>query len=135
MLNTRLQTILEILPEIHSVVDVGTDHCLLPIAIKQKFPNMEVAAADVAKGPLASAQKQLLDHNIHDIQLYLSNGVHTIDKQYDCVIIAGMGANTMMDIIGQDLDYCHNCKYLILQANKDVDLLRKSVKHALRRVK
>ena len=125
MLNTRLQTILDILPEVQSVVDVGTDHCLLPIAIKQKYPSMEVAAADVAKGPLASAQKQLQDHNIEDIQLYLSNGVHSIDKQYECVIVAGMGANTMMEIMEQDLQYCKNCKYLILQANKDVDLLRK----------
>ena len=125
MLNIRLQTILDILPEVNSVVDVGTDHCLLPIAIKQKYPLMDVAASDVAKGPLASAQKQLQDHNIEDIQLYLSNGVHSIDKQYECVIVAGMGANTMMEIMEQDLQYCKNCKYLILQANRDVDLLRK----------
>ena len=40
MLTLRLQTILDILPTVDSVIDVGTDHCLLPIAIKQKYPTM-----------------------------------------------------------------------------------------------
>ena len=73
MLTKRLQTILDVLPNVQSVVDVGTDHCLLPIAIKKKYPNMEVCASDVAKGPLASAQKMLQEYRMQDIQLYLSN--------------------------------------------------------------
>lgn len=124
MLTKRLQTILDVLPSVQSVVDVGTDHCLLPIAIKKKFPNMEVSASDVAKGPLASAQKMLQDFQMNDIQLYLSNGVQDLPKQYEAVIIAGMGANTMIEILGNGLNYCTKCKYLVLQANKDVDLLR-----------
>ena len=124
MLTTRLQTILELLPEVDSVIDVGTDHCLLPIAIKQKFPSMEVAASDVAKGPLLSAQKQLQEYKVSDIELFLSNGLQSISKQYDSVIIAGMGANTMIEIMENNLDYCKNCKYMILQANKDLDILR-----------
>ena len=124
MLTKRLQTILDVLPKVQSIVDVGTDHCLLPIAIKKQYPNMEVSASDVAKGPLASAQKMLQEHQMNDIQLFLSNGVLDIPKQYECVIIAGMGANTMIEILEKGLVYCRNCKYLVLQANKDVDLLR-----------
>lgn len=124
MLTKRLQTILDVLPHVLSVVDVGTDHCLLPIAIKKKYPNMEVSASDVAKGPLASAQKMLQEHHMQDIQLYLSNGVQDLPMQCEAVIIAGMGANTMIEILEKGFDYCKACKYLVLQANKDVDLLR-----------
>ena len=129
MLTIRLQTILDLLPEVNSVIDVGTDHCLLPIAIKQKFPSMEVAASDVAKGPLLSAQKQLQEYQVSDIELYLSNGLQSIPEQYDCVIIAGMGANTMVEIMENNLEYCKNCKYMLLQSNKDLDLLREWLMH------
>ena len=125
MLTPRLQAILNILPEVSSVLDVGTDHCLLPIAIKKRYPMMEVAASDVALGPLANAQKQLDLQQISDIALYHSNGLCNIPKSYECVMIAGMGAQTMMEILTASEAYVRNCKYLILQANTEVDDLRK----------
>ena len=125
MMSKRLQAIYEMLPEVSSILDVGTDHCLLPIQIKARRQNIEVAASDIAAGPLQIARKTLENKGICDIVLYLSDGLKQIPKPYECVVIAGMGAMNIINILENSKDYLANVSYLLLQCNRDAYELRK----------
>ena len=125
MMSKRLQAIYEMLPKVTSIMDVGTDHCLLPIQIKTNNQNIEVAASDIAVGPLQMARKTLESKGIVDIALYLSDGLSQIPKPYECVVIAGMGAMNIINILEEGKDYLAKVSFLLLQCNKDAYELRK----------
>lgn len=125
MLTKRLQAIYDLIPETNSVLDVGTDHCLLPIAIKKNHPEMMVGASDITLGPLQNAKEMMQRNHVEDIQLYKSDGLSAIPQVYDCILIAGMGAQTMMHILEEGKEYAAKAHHLILQANTGVCELRR----------
>lgn len=83
------------------VADVGCDHGYLGIHLLKNGIASSVIASDVNQGPLQAAL-----HNAHkfgvqeDISFYLSDGVKSIPRDFDCVVCAGMGADTMISILG-----------------------------------
>ena len=125
MLSKRLQAIYEMLPEVSSVLDVGTDHCLLPMQISKDNSVVEIGASDIAEGPLQMAANMLEKNKISNVSLYLSDGLVQIPKQYECIVIAGMGAINIIDIFEKGKDYLKGVKYLLLQCNKNDYDLRK----------
>ena len=124
MLSKRLAEIYTMIPKVSSVLDVGTDHCLLPVEIRKNNPDIKLGASDVAEGPLKFAKETLIKNNIDDIKLYLSDGLKSIEDQYECIIIAGMGAMNIISILEGNQAYINNSKWLLLQSNKDTDILR-----------
>ena len=129
MLSKRLEEIYKMIPEVSSVLDVGTDHCFLPIEIRKNNPDIKIGASDVAKGPLKFAKESLMKNGISDITLYLSDGLKNIDEQYECIIIAGMGAMNIINILEGNQTYTSNSECLLLQSNKDTDKLREWLSH------
>ncbi|MDD6466864.1 MAG: class I SAM-dependent methyltransferase [Erysipelotrichaceae bacterium] len=125
MLTKRLQAIYDLLPETNSVLDVGTDHCLLPISIKKNHPQMKVGASDITIGPLQNAKETMRRFHVSDIQLYQSDGLKQIPDLYECIIIAGMGTQTMIHILEEGKTAVDQAHTLILQANKGVTELRR----------
>lgn len=82
------------------VADVGCDHGYLGIYLLQKEIAASVIASDVNPMPLQSAL-----HNAHkygvseNITFFLSDGVRKIPRDFDCMVCAGMGADTMISIL------------------------------------
>lgn len=83
------------------VVDVGTDHARLPLWLLQRGVTENVTAVDIADNPLRNA-RNLAEHVGLYEQLHLvkSNGLTALcGDDYDTVVIAGMGGETIADII------------------------------------
>ena len=82
------------------VADVGCDHGYLSIHLLSSGIAASVIASDVAEGPLQSALRNAEKYGVKEkISFYLSDGVKSIPRDFDTLICAGMGADTMMSIL------------------------------------
>lgn len=122
-IDDRLQDIASLIDNCTSIADIGTDHGYLPIYLIQKGVCKKAIASDVAIGPLSKAIENINKYQLEEsISTTLCSGLSKIPSDIDTVIMAGMGANLIIDII-----YEAKYKYgtYILQANLNVNLLRK----------
>lgn len=118
--NKRLIEIVNNLDKTHTLLDIGTDHGLL---IKEAFLQDKISfavASDINELPLNNAKENLTGY---PVKFVLSNGFLNISDKFDVVVIAGMGSNTIIDILSQKHE-SDNVVYL-LQANDRHYLLRK----------
>ena len=83
------------------VADVGCDHGYLGIYLLTKGIARFVIESDVAEGPLQSAMRNAMKYGTKSkMSFHLSDGVRNIPRDFDCMVCAGMGADTMMSILG-----------------------------------
>ena len=82
------------------VADVGCDHGYLSIHLLQNGIASSVIASDINEGPLQSAMINAAKFGVREkITFFLSDGVRNIPRDFDCLVCAGMGADTMISII------------------------------------
>lgn len=123
MLNNKLKIIASLIDKDAIVLDVGTDHAYLPIYLSQNKLCKKIYASDISKKVLDGAQNNLNKYNIKDVELILSDGLNSINKKYDTLVIAGMGTDTIIHIIdNQKLP-----DKMIISSNNHLDRLRKYI--------
>lgn len=82
------------------VADVGCDHGYLGIHLLQNHIAGSIIASDVNEGPLQSARMNAAKFGVQEkMTFHLSNGVQNIPRDFDCMVCAGMGADTMISIL------------------------------------
>ncbi len=95
----RLKMVADLVPQCSLVADIGTDHGYLPIYLVNKGICESAIAADVNKGPLEAAKKNIALTRVKDkIETVLSDGLKNVEKA-DCVTIAGMGGELIASIL------------------------------------
>lgn len=100
-LTPRLKKITQLIPAGAAIADVGTDHGYLPLWLLKYGKVRSAIASDIRKGPLARAQENAVRYHLQNkISIRLSPGLEAVSpKECDTVIIAGMGGETMMQIL------------------------------------
>ncbi len=101
-LSPRLMACAEYVPQGSTLVDVGTDHAYLPVwLIQNGRVRTPVIAGDINRGPLERARKSASDYGVeNEVVFMLNNGLAgTKGDLAETVVIAGMGGETIMDII------------------------------------
>lgn len=108
------------------VADVGCDHGYLSIHLLQTGIASHVYASDVRQGPLSSAKRNAAVYGITEkIDFFLSDGVQSIPRDFDTLVCAGMGGDTMISILSA-APWLKNDRYrLILQCQSKTPLLRR----------
>ncbi|HIT34904.1 MAG TPA: SAM-dependent methyltransferase [Candidatus Faecousia intestinigallinarum] len=83
------------------VADIGCDHGYLGIYLLQQGIAASVIAADVNAQPLRAAMSNAVKYGIREkMTFYLSDGVQNIPRDFDALVCAGMGADTIISILG-----------------------------------
>ncbi len=120
-LSKRLQAIADLIPAGSHVADIGTDHGYIPVWLAQQGRFGRLAAADINRGPLEHAKQTAAQYGVTGhIQFALCNGLQFDGcEQYNSVIIAGMGGELVMSIIGA-ATWTKNGTTLILQPNSKI---------------
>lgn len=130
-ISNRLEALTFFVPYNSKVIDVGTDHALLPIyLIENDLVCNPIIASDNKYGPLETAKKNIAMYDLQsEISLCLSDGLKEVESDFDCVIIAGMGGSLISKILNDSLKKLDQVKTLILQPNNSEYAVREFLKN------
>ncbi len=117
MLDIRLKTCFDMVGGRGIVCDVGTDHALLAAELINSGKCEKVIASDIKEGPLAAAKKTVERSGITDkVELILSDGLVNVPLEgVSDIVIAGMGGETIADIISESIECIPENVRLVLQ--------------------
>jgi len=107
------------------VADIGCDHGYLGIYLLTHHMASSVIAADINEMPLQSAMHNGEKYGLSDkMSFHLSDGVQNVPHDFDTLVCAGMGADTMVSIL-EAAPWLRDPKYrLILQCQSKTPMLR-----------
>lgn len=122
-LSARLEEIIQLVPTCERVVDVGTDHALVPIALVSRDVAQRGIGIDKSSLPLGQAKVNRHNAGVSDrLQLICASGLDVEDLQdTDVVIMAGMGGRTMLEVLQKSV--WKGC--LVVQPNRDLPEVRR----------
>lgn len=108
------------------VADIGCDHGYLSIYLLTEGIASSCIASDVNEGPLQSAMRNARKFGVGSkMELCLSNGVQDVPRDFDTMVCAGMGGETIMYILHHGFPWLKDPKYrLILQCQSKRPELR-----------
>ncbi|MBQ7026431.1 MAG: SAM-dependent methyltransferase, partial [Peptococcaceae bacterium] len=99
-LSSRLRACCDLIKKGERVADIGCDHGYLGIYLLKNGIASAVIASDINECPLQSAVRNSEKFGVRDKMTFcLSNGVENIPRDFDTLVCAGMGADTMISIL------------------------------------
>ena len=121
-LSDRLMTIGGLVAPGESMADIGTDHGYLPLFLLNEGISPKAIATDVSLGSVRKAENNYKEINPdEDPEGYLTpeirwgNGLEPIGySEVDDIVIAGMGGQTIIEILDWDIHKTRSYKKLIL---------------------
>ena len=124
-LSSRLLTCCSFVRPGDRVADIGCDHGYLGIYLLKNHIASEIIAADINEGPLQSAVLNCQRYGAAEkIRFFLSDGARNIPRDFDVMICAGMGADTIVSILSA-APWLKSASYrLILQCQSKTPMLR-----------
>jgi len=125
-LSKRLSAVAEFVTPGGCLVDVGTDHGYVPIALLEQQKISSAIAMDVNRGPLERAREHIAQYNMGDyIETRLSDGLHALRAgEGDSLLIAGMGGGLTVRILSEGEPLLSGFRELILEPQSDIDRVR-----------
>ena len=125
-LSARLQACCNFICPGDRVADIGTDHGYLGIWLLEQGIASSVIAADIVPGPLSAAKSNAAKFGFSDsMEFYLSDGVQSIPRDFDTMVCAGMGGDTMISILSAAPWLKDNKYRLVLQCQSKTPMLRR----------
>lgn len=129
-ISERLLAIANMIDDSSNVFDVGCDHGLLDIYITLNKKNVKAIATDLRQSALSQAQNNISVYGLNNkIETRISNGISAMKRSdnIDTIIIAGMGYQTIVSILKENIYKLSNIKNIIIQSNTKVYKIRKII--------
>lgn len=125
-LDNRLSACADFVRKDAKLADIGTDHAYLPVWLAKNNIIKSAVAADVRPLPLKSGYENIKKYNCTDIvTTRLSDGLNEIfPDETDDIVMAGMGAELICNIIDRAEWLKNPDKHLILQPMTKAHVLR-----------
>lgn len=125
MLNLRLRHIAKLIEPCEVLIDIGSDHGFLPLHLLQVNTIKHAVICDINALPLQSAIKNARKAQLEEHCTFVqSNGLQSYQGNVNSAVIAGMGYETIAQIIEQDLERFKGIDQIILQSNTHIEKLR-----------
>lgn len=125
-LSPRLMAAADLALGEEAVIDVGTDHAALPIYLAENRYVSRIIATEIGAGPMSRARCNVEKAGLREkIRLVQCDGLSAFDgSEAGCIIICGMGADTIVDILRAS-DFVKDLRHrLILQPMSKAEKLR-----------
>ena len=111
------------------IADVGSDHGKLVISLFESGRISKGYAIENKKGPYNRLVKEIAKCNIaiDNIIPMFSDGISELPTDVSTVVIAGMGGQTVIDILKSHEEKLAHVKYIIVDAHNAVPEVRKEI--------
>jgi tRNA (adenine22-N1)-methyltransferase len=125
-LSRRLEAILGLLSPCRVLVDVGTDHALLPIAAVERGVAARAIASDLRAAPLRTARDGILASSARErVHLLREDGLSGLLRgAVDAVSMAGMSGEMMVQLCEATPHVLEGVSQLVMQPNSDAVAVR-----------
>jgi tRNA (adenine22-N1)-methyltransferase len=122
----RLAALAAFIPHGSTAADIGTDHAYLPVFLVKEGICRLVIATDLREGPYRSAENNIKEQALGDrICLRLGDGLKPLKTgEAEVLVLAGMGGNTIREILTRSPQILAGTKRLVLQPMTDAGDLR-----------
>lgn len=112
-----------------ALADVGTDHAYLPVWLAKQGIIRSAVAVDVRPGPLERAKQNIEKFGVGEqVNARLSDGLNEVrPEEADDIVIAGMGGEMILNIVGRAAWLRNPEKNLILQPMTKEEELRRGL--------
>lgn len=125
-ISKRLLAIASFIEKKDSVADIGCDHGLLSIYLKENNLIKTIIASDINQNALNNAIKNIETKNLK-IKTILSDGIKDINTDnLNTLIISGMGTSTILHILTIP-EKLKNINKIIIQSNNNHQELRQGL--------
>lgn len=126
-LTDRLLKIASLVSDDKKIADIGTDHGYIPVYLLNEGRVPFAVLADVNKGPLDNARKEVIQNNLLEkVDLRLGSGIEVLEiGEVEEVIIAGMGGILISELLEAKKEVAHSIEKLILQPMQAQEELRR----------
>lgn len=125
-LSPRLKMCCDFVAPGSRIADVGCDHGYLSIYLILQGIARSAIAADIKQMPLLSAKRNAKKYGVEDkMEFYLSDGVQSLPRDFDALVCAGVGGDTMVSIL-EAAPWLKDERYrVVLQCQSKTHLLRR----------
>ena len=121
----RKDAICQLTPQCLVGAEIGADHGITSAHLIRRGICRKMIVSDISRASLEKAKRLFQMHEITGVaEFYVADGLDALTSPVDAIVIAGMGANTMVHILQAGLDRIGNAA-LVLQANTDLDVVRR----------
>ncbi|MHB9144165.1 MAG: tRNA (adenine(22)-N(1))-methyltransferase [Symbiobacteriia bacterium] len=127
-LSPRLEAVLRLVPAGARLLDLGTDHAYLPIALLQRGVSPWAVGVDVRPGPLAQARanRDAAGLTESQLELRLGDGLAAVGcGEVDVAVLAGMGGLLMLQALDAVPAVRQSLRQLVLAPNNHVAEVRR----------
>lgn len=123
----RLAALAAHIPVGSVAADIGTDHARLPVFLIKSGRCGKVIAVELNRGPFQSAAERVSEHCLPKrIDLRMGNGLSVLKPgEAGVIILAGMGGNTIREILAAAPGVLSMTDRLVLQPMADPGDLRR----------
>lgn len=123
-LSKRLLAIADYIDDEDKIVDVGCDHGYLDIFLALNKKNNMIIASDISPVVIKSTKNNVAKYNLETkIKVYCTNGIDNIKERYNTIVISGLGAHTILDILKKD----NKAGKLVIQSNNHWQMIRNEI--------
>lgn len=126
MLSKRLQSIYSLIEKGQNVADIGCDHGYLLIELYKNNISDTLLGVDNKIGPLKIAEENIKKERFtSNINLSLSDGLDVVTVKYNCVVLAGLGSDTIIKIIENNIKKLDFIDTFIVDSHTDIENIRR----------
>ena len=126
-LSKRLKIIHDMVPS-SVVADIGSDHGKLMIALVQSGKVTKGFAVENKEGPFERLRSNLIRYHVNDmITPLFSDGIKDITRDVGTIVIAGMGGQTIVNILKAHPEKLISVQTIIIDAHTAVPFARKEI--------
>ncbi len=126
-LSKRLKIIHDMVPN-SVVADIGSDHGKLMIALVQSGKVKKGFAVENKEGPFERLRSNLIRYHVNDmITPLFSDGVKDITRDVSTIVIAGMGGQTIVNILKAHPEKLISVQTIIIDAHTAVPFARREI--------
>ena len=124
-LSNRLRALADLIDNGAAVVDIGSDHGHLPVYLAQSRKTARIIASDISAASLSAARRFAKEYNVTEsITFMVAPGLDAITaSDVDTIVIAGLGGETILQILENAPWTKNGAVRLILQPQSKIDLL------------
>ena len=128
-LSDRLQAVADLVITGEPVADIGSDHAYLPIYLVRNGMVPWAVAGELGDGPYERAHQALCQSGMQErIKLRQGDGLQVLELgEVSTVIVAGLGGESIADILEHNWQKSNSFKRFILQPMSRAGVLRKTL--------